>query len=208
MCVQYLFITKGSVVIMKKMLISCAVLVSCVTGLLMADVAKTAGKVGYVSSMEVINGSKVGKEIKGKLDTAFKKSGTEVQAEEQRITKAVNEYKAKESTMAEAAREAEQAKLMKMRRDFEGMVQEKDEEMKRFQAKLNEQLTKEALETAAELAQAENLDVVVDTDSGKVLYVTPNVNYTAKFTERINKHYDAQNVKSAPAKSAPAKAKV
>lgn len=186
---------------MKKMLISCAVLISCVTGLLLADTTKIPGKVGYVSSMEVINGSKVGKEIKGKLDAAFKKSGAEVQAEELRITKAVNEYKAKETTMADSARESEQARLMKMRRDFEAMVQEKDEEMKRLQAKLNEQLTKEALATAGELAQSEGLDVVVDTDSGKVLYVASNVNYTSKFTERINKHYDAQNAKSAPAKA-------
>ena len=186
---------------MKKVFISCAVLVSCVTGALFADAAKMPGKVGYVSSMEVINSSKVGKEIKGKLDSAFKKSGTEVQFEEQKITKAVNEYKAKESTMADAAKETEQARLMKMRRDFEGMVQEKDEEMKRLQAKLNEQLTKEALQTAGELAQTEGLDVVVDTDSGKVLYVASNVNYTGKFTDCINKHYDAQNAKTAPAKA-------
>ena len=187
---------------MKKMLIPCAMLVSCVTGVLVADAAKMPGKVGYVSSIEVINVSKVGKEIKVKLDSAFKKSGSEVQAEEQKITKAVNEYKAKESTMADAARETEQAKLMKMRRDFEAMVQEKDEEMKRLQAKLNEQLTKQALETAGELAQKEGLDVVVDTDSGKVLYVASNVNYTSKFTECINKNYDAQNTKAAPAKTA------
>lgn len=194
-------ITKGSVFLMNKMFISCALLLSCATGLLFADAPKVQCKVGYISSMEVINGSKVGKEIKGKLDAAFKKSGAEVQAEEQKITKAVNEYKAKESTMAESAREAEQAKLMKMRRDFEAMVQEKDEEMKRLQVKLNEQLTKQALETAAELAQAEGLDVVVDIDSGKVMYVASNVNYTGKFTERINKNYDAQNTKAAPAKA-------
>lgn len=194
---------------MKRMLIPSIVLLSCATGLLFADVAKTSGKVGYVSSMEVINGSKVGKEIKGKLDAAFKKSGTEVQAEEQKITKAVNDYKTKESTMSDTAKEAEQAKLMKARRDFEAMVQEKDEEMKRLQAKLNEQLTKEALEISAELAQAEGLDAVIDTDSGKVLYVAPAVNYTNKFTERINKHYEAQNAKNEEpkAKTAPAKAK-
>ncbi len=183
------------------MLISCVVLVSCVTGLILADAAKIPGKVGYVSSTEVINSSRVGKDIKGKLDAAFKKSGTEVQAEEQKITKAVNEYKAKESTMAETARESEQARLMKMRRDFEGMVQEKDEEIKRLQAKLNEELTKEALKTATELAQAEELDVVVDIDSGKVLYVASNVNYTSKFTERMNKHSEVENSKSVPAKA-------
>jgi Skp family chaperone for outer membrane proteins len=181
---------------MKRMLISSAVLVACATGLLFADAIKVPGKVGYVSSMEVINSSKVGKEIKGKLDAAFKKSGAEVQAEEQKITKAVNEYKVKESDMSDIAKEAEQAKLMKSRRDFEAMVQEKDEEMKRLQAKLNEQLTKEALATAVELAQAEGLDAVIDTDSGKVLFVAPAINYTSKFTDRMNKNYDAQNTKN------------
>ena len=189
---------------MKKMLISGAVLVSCVPGLLFADAAKMPGKVGYVSSMEVINGSKVGKEIKAQLDAAVKKVQAELQAAEQKLTKAVNEFKAKEATMSEAAREAEQAKLMKMRRDFEQLVQEKDEEMKRLQAKLNEQLTKDALQAAANMAQTEKLDVVVDTDSGKVLFVASNVNYTSKFTECINKQYDADNAKAAPAKTAKA----
>jgi hypothetical protein len=88
---------------------------------------------------------------------------------------------------------------MKMRREFENMVQEKDEQLKRLQAKLNEELTKEALKTAAEMAQAENLDAVIDIETGRVLYASQNVDYTAKFTERMNKHYDAEKAKT-PAK--------
>lgn len=186
---------------MKKLFISRAVLVICVIVLFSFSAAKSESKVGYISSNEVINSSKVGKEIKGKLDAAFKKSGAEVQAAEQKITTAVNDYKVKEAAMSDIAREAEQAKLMKMRRDFEAMVQEKDEEIKRLQAKLNEQLTKEALETAGDLAKDKGLDVVVDTDSGKVMYVASNVNYTNEFTKRMNENFDAKSNKSAPAKA-------
>lgn len=194
---------------MNKIFMSCALLSTAAMTLLSVDstpgtktTTTTQGKVGYVSSMEVIGNSKLGNKVKSELDEKFKSSSKEIQSEEQRITKLMQEYKAKESTLSDSAKEAEQTKLMKMRREFDAMVQEKDEEMKRYQQKLNEQLTKEALEAASELAQAENLEAVIDTDTGKVLYVASQVNYTAKFTDKINKRYEAEEAKKkSPAKN-------
>lgn len=182
---------------MKKMLISCALLLSCTTGLF------AEAKTGYVSSAEIINKSKIGKEIKDKMDAGLKKAGAEMQAAEQKLTGAVNEYKAKEATLSESAREAKQAEIMKMRRDFEGMAQEKEEEFKRLQVKFNDQLTKEILDTASEMAKAEGLDVIIDIDSGRTLYVNQTFVVTGKYVERMNKRYDTAH---AP-KTAPASAK-
>ena len=177
------------------MVISCAV-VAFVASALVADAPKSAGNnVGYVSSMTVINGSKEGQKIKNELEAKFKSSGMEVQKREQEVTKALADYKAKESTLSDAAKEAEQTKIMKMRRDFEAMVQEKDEELKRLQQKFNDQLTKEALQVAAELGKAKSLDAVVDTDTGKVLYVASHVDYSAEFTTIMNKRYEAESTK-------------
>lgn len=183
---------------MKKIFISCALLLSCATGLVLAET-----KVGYISSNEVITKSKVGKEIKEKMDAALKRSGTEMQAAEQKIAAAMNEYKTKEAAMSETAREAKQTELMKMRRDFEGMAQEKEEEFKRLQVKLNEQLTKAILNSAAEMAKAEKYDVITDIDSGRILYVAANLVVTDKYVEGMNKKYDAEHApKAAPAKKA------
>lgn len=175
------------------MFISSAVMVASVMGCVVR-----AEKVGYISSSEVISNSKIGKEIREKLDNEFKKSSAEIQAEEQRIAKAVNDFKAKESTMTDSAREAEGAKIMKMRRDFESRVQEKEEEIKHFQAKLNDQFTKEALQAAESLAHKKELDAVVDIDSGKVMYVSSTAVYTKEFTDCLNKNTDAQSAKAAP----------
>ena len=192
---------------MNKLFVSCALLSTAVLTVICNDsvqstkaASSTSGKVGYVSSMEVIGNSKLGTKVKNELDVKFKSSSKEIQLEEQRITKAMQDYKTKESTLSDSAKEAEQSKLMKMRREFDAMVQEKDEEMKRYQQKLNEQLTKEALEAASELAQAENLEAVIDTDTGKVLYVASHANYTSKFTEKINKRHEAKEAKEAKAK--------
>jgi outer membrane protein len=188
---------------MKKMIISCTVFALIATTVV-ADAPKAASnKVGYVSSMAVINESKIGKKIRGELDAKFKASGMEVQKREQEITKALNDYKTRESTLSDSAKEAEQTKLMKMRRDFEAMVQEKDEELKRLQQKYNDQLTKEALQVAVELGKSKGLESVIDTDTGKVLYVASNVDYSAEFTSLMNKHFDAEHTKKAePAKKA------
>jgi Skp family chaperone for outer membrane proteins len=183
---------------MKRILISCALLSSCATAMLLAEI-----KVGYISSSEIITKSKIGKEIKGKIDTVLKKSSTEMQAAEQKINSAMNEYKTKEAAMSESAREAKQAELMKMRRDFEGMAQEKEEEFKRLQAKLNDRLTKEILETAADMGKAEGYDELKDIDSGRTLYVNPNYVVTSKYIGRMDKKYDVEHApKAAPAKKA------
>jgi outer membrane protein len=183
---------------MKRILISCALLLSCTTGFLHAE-----AKTGYISSNKAITESKAGKEITGKMNAVIQKSTSEMQAEEQKLAKAMSEYKAREAAMADSAREAEQARIMKMRRDFEAMGQEKEEEFKRLQAKLNDQLTKAILDAAAEMAKAEGYDVIVDIDSGRVLYVAPNYNATSKYVERMNKKYDTEHApKAAPAKKA------
>ena len=183
------------------MVVSCAVFALVATSAV-ADAPKAViNKAGYVSSMSVINESKVGKKIRGELDAKFKSSGMEVQKREQEITKALSVYKDKESVLSDSEKETEQAKLMKMRRDFEAMVQEKDEELKRLQQKYNDQLTKEALQVAAELGQSKGLDVVIDTDTGKVLYTASNVDYSSEFTTLMNKRFDAENTKKVePAK--------
>jgi outer membrane protein len=182
---------------MKKMFISCAVLLSCVTGFLFAET-----KVGYISSNEVINKSKIGKEIKDKMDAVIKKSTAEMQAAEQKITDAMKDYKNREATMSDTAREAEQAKLMKMRRDFESTGQEKEEEFKRLQMKLNDQLSKAVLDTAADMARAEGYDVIIDIDSGRILYVANSYIVTGKYVERMDKRYDAEHApKKAPVKA-------
>jgi Skp family chaperone for outer membrane proteins len=129
---------------MKRILISCALLSSCATAMLLAEI-----KVGYISSSEIITKSKIGKEIKGK------------------------------------------------------MAQEKEEEFKRLQAKLNDRLTKEILETAADMGKAEGYDELKDIDSGRTLYVNPNYVVTSKYIGRMDKKYDVEHApKAAPAKKA------
>lgn len=181
---------------MNKIFVSCSVF-AFVASALVADVPKAViNKAGYVSSMAVINESKVGQKIRKELDEKFKASGMELQKREQEITKALTDYKARESTLSDSKKETEQAALMKMRRDFEALAQEKDEELKRLQQKYNDQLTKEALQVAAELGKAKGLDAVIDTDSGKVLYAASNVDYSAEFTSLMNKRFEAENTKS------------
>ncbi len=156
------------------------------------SIAVVSGRVGYVSSASVVNDSKIGKQIKGELGNKLEDSNKEVQAREQEVSKTLAAYKTKESTLTDSAREGEQAKLMRMRRELDAIVQEKEEDFKRLQQKANDRLTKEALETAAELARAEGLDAVVDIDSGKALYVASGANHTSAFVELINKHFDAE----------------
>jgi Skp family chaperone for outer membrane proteins len=115
----------------------------------------------------------------------------------------MNEYKTKEAAMSETAREAKQTELMKMRREFEGMAQEKEEEFKRLQVKFNDQLTKDILETAADMGKTDGYDEIKDIDSGRTLYVNPNYVVTNKYIGHMDKKYDVEHApKTAPAKKA------
>jgi len=155
-------------------------------------------KIRFVNSMELMRDTEEGQKISRELQEKYKELAEEIQELNRNLETAAAEFKKKESMLSESAKEAEQKKLMKMKRELEVKAQEAEEEYKLAAQKATERISKEIIDVVEDIAKADDLDAVIDKDSGRALYVKDTTaNYTDKVKISMNKKYGA---KAQPAK--------
>jgi Skp family chaperone for outer membrane proteins len=141
------------------------------------------------------------KEIEYKRDLATQ----EIQELNKKIEKAKTDYMNKASTMTDAAREKEEKRIIKMERDLKNLVAEKEEELKLDMQIATEKLALDMEAAVIEVAQEENIDIVIDKMTGRALYVAETFDYTDKIIDRVNKNHQiklAQNQQTSTVKVA------
>jgi len=184
----------------KKM--GCVLLMglSLIGGTILADQpAKDKGKImstnlkfRFVDSFALMRETGEGKEISQDLQEKYKEYALDIQKDNEELEKEAADYKRKEAMLSESARESEQKKLMKKKRELESKIQESEEDYKREANKATEQVFKEITEAVAETAKAEGLDAVFDMNSGRAIYVADAVNYTEKVKDGMDKRYEGK----------------
>lgn len=170
-------------------------------GLSMADVLNdtnfsTTISMGIVESYTVMGEGIPGVNEKKNIESKRDFAAQEIQDEAKQFEKAKTDYVAKSTTMSDSAREKEEKKLVKMERELKNLAAEKEEELKMDMQIATENLARELETAVAQLAQEENLDVVFDRMTGRAIYVSEKLDYTAKAIEKVNKNYEiklAQN---------------
>jgi len=148
-------------------------------------------KIRFVNSIELMRDTEEGKKISLELQETYKKLAEEVQELNKKLEAAAAEYKKKESMLSDSAKETEQKKLMRMQRELEIKAKEAEEEYKLAMQKANDRISKEIIAVAEEIAKEDNLDAIIDKDSGRVLYVADKADHTAKIKDRMNKKFSA-----------------
>lgn len=165
---------------------------SLLVGTLFAENSNEKGKdvdlkIRFVNSTELMRDTEEGKKISKELQGIYKKLAEEVQELNKKLETSAAEYKKRESMLSESAKESEQKKLSRMKRELDVKAQEAEEEYKSEAQKATERISKEIIEVAEEVAKADELDALIDKDSGRALYVADEINYTSKLSERMNK---------------------
>lgn len=155
---------------------------------------------GVVESYAVMGDTQPGVAEREEMELKQNSARTEIQDEARKLEKAKNDYAKKAPAMTESARKLEETKLAKMERDLNDLAQEKGEELKQDMQVATEKLMQELEVAVAELAKEENLDIVVDKMTGRILYVSDKFDFTEKAIDKVNKRHEiklAQNQKSA-----------
>ncbi len=136
-------------------------------------------------------------EIESKRDFATE----QIQEKSKDFEKAKNSYVAKSTTMSDSAREKEEKQLMKMERDIKNFVSEKEEELKLDMQIATESLAQDLERSVTQLAQNENIDIVIDKMTGRAIYVSPKFDITHKAIEEMNKTYKVELAQNKQAES-------
>ncbi len=165
------------------------------------SLAQLAGKtdlsIRFIDSFEVMRLSKGGQDAQKELEKQRNELAGELQKDEQKLKNAAADFQAKAATLSEAARDKEQQRLVKMERDLKVKAQEYEETIKLSMQRITEKLARDVEEAVTTLAKEQRYDAVVDTMTGRVIFVADKVNVTGDIIGKVNfKHNQlAQNKK-------------
>lgn len=158
-------------------------------------------KLATVNILEVMRDSKEGKQVGVELEERRKQLTDDIRADDQKFAQAMNNFKNKSATLSDTAREKEESRLMGMRRDLEAKVQKSEDELKHAMQKASDRLTVKVQKEVERVAQAKNVDLVIDEASGRVLHSSKRASFTKEVVASLNAE-QAQTVAKAKAPQA------
>lgn len=188
---------------MKKLIVlmSVSLLVSGLTNSQNTPVLANANStIACIDSATAMRNSKEGQKLSKELEDKREQLSAQLKKDESALMKAVEDFKVKGPAMSKAEQESEQQRLMKMERDLKSKVEEAELELKMAMQKTMEALGKEVEAAVKDVATKKNLDVVIDTRSGQVLYASDSVLYTDDLVKEMDKNYNAKIAKNNTAK--------
>lgn len=125
---------------------------------------------------------------------------TRLEEKRQKSAKRLEEFNAKKDVLAKDVREKEEKELLALSRELQAEVQKAQELVRAEVNKLTEELALEAETAAIEVAKATGLDLLIEKNTGRVVYEkTTSFDITEKVAEKMNKNYEvklAQNKKA------------
>lgn len=148
--------------------------------------------VRYVNTMEAMQVSKRGQEVQKELEAKRDELMKKVKKEEDKIKNVLAEFKSKESTLNKNARNEEEAKIVKMQREYETLVKGCEDDLKVAMQQVTEELSAQVEKTVADMAKANGYDVVADTFTGRTVYVSEKAMVTADLVKSMDKKHVAK----------------
>lgn len=141
-----------------------------------------------------------GAEVTAKLDLKRQELGKDLEGDGKKLEQAKVEFKSKASTMNDSARAKKEQEIVRMNRDFESKVQGCEEELKIAMQEVTEKLARRVEESVTEYAKKNELDLVFDKVTGKIVYTSGKADCTESIIQGMNKNFKARlarNEKSA-----------
>lgn len=210
---------KGFIMIYRKKNILIALSVLCISTQVLSDVkvetktaasknvndaldtlSKDAGlKVGMVSSFDCMGKCKLGDKARKEMAEEQEVLVKGYQAKQKELDDAVEQFKSKAAMLSEEARQSEEKRVMKMKRDLEELGQEAQQKLQMVMQRKTESLAKEFEESVVAYGEKEKFDFIFD-QSGRVVYAAPSKNITSEIVVLLDKKADTTVEKDAKKK--------
>lgn len=130
--------------------------------------------IAFVDSFRAMRECADGQEIGKEIDNVRNKASKEFQEEADKLAKEETDLNQKSNMLKQAERDKKKRELDKKKRDLEERLQEKEQELKAVMQEKTETLARQIEDGIVEVAKAKNLDVVLDTQTGRAMYTKDN----------------------------------
>ncbi len=146
-------------------------------------------QIKVISGQEILSKLDEGKDVEKKLMAKRQSFEQEIKKLETEMKKIIDGLETKRKMARPEALEADQEKLMKMRRDHQNKAKEAEEELKRaFQRELGK-LNQKIQATVMKVAQKNGWDMVALKETGEIIYASPKVDASSDIVTMMNREH-------------------
>lgn len=146
-----------------------------------------AYKIGFINMKEIIQNSDEGKKAGEDLREVAKNNQASISSMEKELKEMKDELDSQGSNLTASERRDKVAAYQKKLRDYELLVKDANEELKRRNQDLAQKLLPEIVKIVRTIAEKEKYTLVIDISSMPVPYYTKENDFSKKVIEEYNK---------------------
>ncbi len=149
--------------------------------------AAEAPKLGYFVMQKVVEQSKAGQEMKGKLDQEKEKLKGELEQKWQQYKQAKESLEKLSASMDEATKLAKEKQIQQVRQENEKLAADSTTRYKTLSNELATQVTKNVSEVVQKIGESEKYDYIFEAGRGGVFYAGDKDDLTKRVVEELDK---------------------
>lgn len=130
--------------------------------------------------------SELGKEEQKAMEKLQTEKATVLEADRKVLDERLKEFNVRKDTLSEAARKKEEQELMAASNSLQADVRKAQELIRAEMTEATNRLAKVADEAAIEIAKAEQVDVLLEKNTGRVIYTKNGSDLTDKIQRKMN----------------------
>ena len=154
------------------------------------------------TNAQELNTTKEAEEKLMELQMINDQATAEVQRLQDKLRQAEQEFTGKRSTLSKAARETEEAKLVALKSELSSLIETSKLKVSRAVQEKTEEMVAAVEDAARKVAEKQGIDVIMDTVSGRTLYVSNKAMVTQDLVKEMNAQNELKTAKGKDTKSA------
>jgi outer membrane protein len=149
--------------------------------------APAADKIGFIDIREIMLNSAPGIKAREEFQKTFDKKKEELKSQEAEIKKMRDDLDKRSELMTNNLRDEKESVYVKKLRDYQILVVDANDEMRKRDEELSDKLTKDIIKIVRAVAKKEKYALVIDVANMPVVYYDKGNDFSKKVIEEYNK---------------------
>jgi outer membrane protein len=155
--------------------------------LMWSTASLAADKIGFINLQEIIQTSNAGKKAADDFKKYYDKESQKIQDMEKELKKMKEELDKQSSLMTATARSEKETAYQKKLRDYQLLVNDTNEELKKRDQEMTQKLMPEIIKIVRSIAEKEKYTLVIDVATMPIPYYDKQCDFSKKVIEEFNK---------------------
>ena len=143
-------------------------------------------KIGYVDLVKSLNESEAGKKAKTDLEFLIKTKQTTIDEKGKAIEKAKADLEKQSSVLSPDARKAKEEEMERMLRDYQRLVADSQNEVKKKEGELTNDILKDLRTIVQKIGEDEGYTLILESAEGQILYAKKEADLTEVVIKKFN----------------------